>query len=1114
MGVGGGVKSASQKLVSFIDKLAKEQKAAEKAGDIETALLKNKELKGAIQAGVNSPAMPRAKPLSDIEIQAFAERMAPQVAGELTRGKSGAKTVAGKTQQQFQREKTLPVDRRVLEGQRDPMAPLPEMTLEQQKGGVLLGLPGDPTLARMELSGIGDVAFEKPVTLYGGPRYGDDEKLWASNIAGASNLVGAGRRASEQYGGAPVYASFMKMPEGFGFAQHYLESLLQYTRPDQLPKAARLALEQDIRKGFKDSKKKYEFPEFAGFGDLEAVSEQALRNSKLRGHIADRLEKSKLYGLRPAGDVEFAVTHPELTNIETGAGGFTIGELPLNEPFSASAHPTYTHDIPGKVLGQTRHPTPYDLLYRDQLEMVKKNPTIADEPFGTVKLLGARQQIDEQLVNEINEYQERLRRMIGKKAGGLAEGGVPEKRDVSQLFPLKVPADNAELKPQPKYPLIDKASQGVQAIHDFVSAPFGYENPAGEMVSSFLEVPSIAKALGNIAYDMPMTTGSGMTTDLRPEVSGAAMGVAPLIGPAVKTAKKVGKAIAPTAAEMALDLAEKGGTPVRQFAVPPSDVKPGKVKAPADKLGFYSNVEKAALNLQRKAGTGDTFLADLMKNPGVGEARLEELGLTELRGNRNVTADEVRQLAAKNKPQLSESIRVEPSQTKISALESEYEDLSRELHDLQGSGNSRAIARVEAELEKNVLEQKYIKDETPADFGPESKPNYNTPGGKNYREIRIKLPSNRPSLKNMSREEYNAAVAKADREGIQNFTESIHHGDEENVLLHLRVKDHVDAEGRKGLLIDELQSDWHQQGKKKGYKGNISIDSLNEEANKIAKERRELVKEFNEHMSYANSQEITPEMQNRWNVFRAKEDALDNKKRSFERSVPNAPFKDNWYQLGLKRAIKEATDNGMDRVYLTTGKTQNDRYSLSKHVDEVIYSDQGVLYARGKDGQTVINEKVPESKLADYIGNDAAKKLISSKEDVVGSKVLSGADLEVGGEGMKQWYDKTYLNYLKKYANEHGATVGMTTLKGSTEPVYFLDLTPKLKDTAKKGQSYAQGGVVNIDDLVAEAYKNAPINLDNMVNQALSKKFAEGGAAYNTTPDMADGGQFIQGEAF
>jgi len=429
---GSATKSMGKNLVRIINDAVKAQKAAIKDGDIATALAKQNEIKEAIKSTVNSPAMPRAKPLSDAQIQAFAERMAPQITGELTRGKSGATTVAGKTQQQFQREKTLPIDRTVLQGAKDPMAPLPEMTLEQQKGGVLLGLPGDPTLARMQLSGIGDVAFERPVTLYGGPRYGDDEKLWASNIAGASNLVGAGRRASQQYGGAPVYASFMKMPEGFGFAHHYLDSLLQYTRPDQLPKAAKLALEEDIRKGFKDGKKKYEFPEFAGFDDLGAVSEQALRNSKLRGHIADRLEKSKLYGLRPAGDVEFAVTHPELTNIETGAGGFTIGELPLNQPFSASAHPTYTHDIPGKVLGQTRNPTPYDLLYRDQLEMVKKNPVIADEPFGTVKLLGARQKIDEQLINEINEYQERLRQLTGKKEGGLiemAEGG--------QAFPLQ-----------------------------------------------------------------------------------------------------------------------------------------------------------------------------------------------------------------------------------------------------------------------------------------------------------------------------------------------------------------------------------------------------------------------------------------------------------------------------------------------------------------------------------------------------------------------------------------------------------------------------------------------------------------------------------------------------
>ena len=535
---------------------------------------------------------------------------------------------------------------------------------------------------------------------------------------------------------------------------------------------------------------------------------------------------------------------------------------------------------------------------------------------------------------------------ITRKAKAGAEGGLSHMAvGGSQEFPLRVPADNDEMAPRPKHPWLDKASQGVQAAHDFISAPFGYGNPAGEMVSNLLGVPAVAKTMENMAYGTPLTSGSGMTSNLRPETAEAALAAAPLVGPVMKYGAKAAKAAAPTVAEMAAELAEKGGAPLRQFAVPnegklskeeysrmmrekyaaDNAAKAAKkeaapvsqeVKAPADNLGFYSGVEKAALNLRRKVGTGDDFIADLMKNPGINESRISEMGLDALKGKTNVTADEVRQLASKNKPQLSESVRVEPSQTKIAALESEYDDLTRELHDLQGSGNSRAISRVEAELERNRLEQKYIKDETPADFGPESKPDYNTPGGKNYREIRIKLPSNRPSLKNMSREEYNAAVAKADREGTQNFTESIHHGDEENVLMHLRLKDHVDVDGNKGLLIDELQSDWHQQGKKKGYTKGLTADDKAEIKNILTKK-------------------LTDEGASAADMARLRE--LERKRKG----VPDAPFKENWYQLGLKRAIKEATDTGMDRVYLTTGKTQNERYSISKRIEDIHYINNG-----------------------------------------------------------------------------------------------------------------------------------------------------------------------------
>jgi uncharacterized protein YdaL len=49
--------------------------------------------------------------------------------------------------------------------------------------------------------------------------------------------------------------------------------------------------------------------------------------------------------------------------------------------------------------------------------------------------------------------------------------------------------------------------------------------------------------------------------------------------------------------------------------------------------------------------------------------------------------------------------------------------------------------------------------------------------------------------------------------------------------------------------------------------------------------------------------------------------------------VPDAPFKTSWHELSLKRAIQEAAEKGYDQIAFTTGKTQAERYDLSKQVD-------------------------------------------------------------------------------------------------------------------------------------------------------------------------------------
>ena len=45
------------------------------------------------------------------------------------------------------------------------------------------------------------------------------------------------------------------------------------------------------------------------------------------------------------------------------------------------------------------------------------------------------------------------------------------------------------------------------------------------------------------------------------------------------------------------------------------------------------------------------------------------------------------------------------------------------------------------------------------------------------------------------------------------------HFDQPNILAHVRYNERTDADGNRVLFIEEIQSDWHQEGRKRGYQG-------------------------------------------------------------------------------------------------------------------------------------------------------------------------------------------------------------------------------------------------------------------------------------------------------
>jgi hypothetical protein len=209
------------------------------------------------------------------------------------------------------------------------------------------------------------------------------------------------------------------------------------------------------------------------------------------------------------------------------------------------------------------------------------------------------------------------------------------------------------------------------------------------------------------------------------------------------------------------------------------------------------------------------------------------------------------------------------------------------------------------------------------------------------------------------------------------------HWDQPNVLVHFRLNDRVDADGKRVLFVEEIQSDWGQAGRKRGFKG----------------------------------------------------------------EVPLAPFvetTDGWLALALKHIMLEATQGNYDRVAFVNGKQSADRYDLSKRVLEIYwkgYNSRGatklvtITPLRGNlieipiddRGVAISTDSQFDGKpLDEIVPEEIADQIMASLEGDI-----RGDGLKVGGKGMLKFYDElvpiAVNKLLKKYGGGKLVQVAMAT---------------------------------------------------------------------------------------
>ena len=369
---------------------------------------------------------------------------------------------------------------------------------------------------------------------------------------------------------------------------------------------------------------------------------------------------------------------------------------------------------------------------------------------------------------------------------------------------------------------------------------------------------------------------------------------------------------------------------------------------------------------------------------------------------------------------------------------------------LQEAGESRDVSDYVAD----VQETRY----------PEYQLNASSDG--NYREILIMLPRHALGKRKVFDKEGNV-VGIAANDPYQSS-----HWNDANIVVHIRMNDRLGPNGERILFIEEIQSDWAQEGRSAGF----STDE-NERIRTLVREaiRRQNILETSaanqeiQRKSYVamNKVKNLPKVGDagteslnrdidlraayndiaRSDDWRTKYDLTGLTKREIKNleidrerrialnveqdfllgvyktnamlaTVPKSPFVEKtsaWVELALKQIMLEAVNGKYDKVAFIDGHQSAKRYDLSIEIDEIKirkFANGSYAYKAYFNGEVAqFEDKVDEDRIVQLFGSEILK---TTKESSNKSTIFQLKNFSMGGEGMKAFYDSVVPQALSK----------------------------------------------------------------------------------------------------
>ena len=289
--------------------------------------------------------------------------------------------------------------------------------------------------------------------------------------------------------------------------------------------------------------------------------------------------------------------------------------------------------------------------------------------------------------------------------------------------------------------------------------------------------------------------------------------------------------------------------------------------------------------------------------------------------------------------------------------------------------------------------------------------------------------TNRRALESIERHINNEVIPEI-KSKVSYQEPEIHYGVQhgKNLMMWSRTNDRQLPTGERVSHLEEAQSGWHDAGSKRGYgkaaKKATSWGDLERGGYRMVPETGRFSKLNMFIVVNRDGAVVAKEF--------SKEAAVESAIRSYNSvhaSVPNAPYKKDWYKILARDLVRDAVEKGHDGVTWTTAKVQRERW---RGMEEKAYQKFDDLYDR----------RLVKFFKNEY-GVEPTKRVVDNPASSIDPEDVRIVRLH-NGRYVGQLDDGSWLSEPTDTAEEAVEAFWELSGNGSAE-IWYIPITPKVR---------------------------------------------------------------------